>query len=95
MVRYGYHPMTPANALIDGEQDLVARERSRHMRDQAWQALERDNFRDYCLRRHRSQYIEQLWQQLSIPSVGSATSERSEIRNVLPPIDAALFNVDD
>lgn len=57
MHRYGYEPMTGATARIDASAFDAARLASDEARTQAWQTLERTNFRDFALRRHRAEYL--------------------------------------
>lgn len=57
MHRYGYERMTDATARIDATAFDAARLASDEARTQAWQTLERTNFRDFALRRHRAEYL--------------------------------------
>lgn len=57
MERYGYERMTGASAVIDAAAFDAARHASDSGRAHAWQALERTNFRDFALRRHRAEYL--------------------------------------
>ena len=57
MQRYGYERMTGAAARIDASAFDAARQTSDEARTHAWQTLERTNFRDFALRRHRAEYL--------------------------------------
>lgn len=57
MRRYGYERMTDATAVIDASAFDAARHASEQARAQSWQTLERTNFRDFALRRHRAEYL--------------------------------------
>ncbi|MGN6315020.1 sulfotransferase family protein [Trinickia sp.] len=57
MERYGYERITAASAVIDAAAFDAARHASDTGRAHAWQALERTNFRDFALRRHRAEYL--------------------------------------
>jgi hypothetical protein len=57
MERYGYERITGASAVIDAAAFDAARHASDTGRAHAWQALERTNFRDFALRRHRAEYL--------------------------------------
>lgn len=57
MQRYGYERMTDGGAVIDAKTLDAARAASDLGRGQAWQTLERSNFRDFALRRHRADYL--------------------------------------
>lgn len=57
MQRYGYERMTGAAAQIDASAFDAARQTSDEARTHAWQTLERTNFRDFALRRHRAEYL--------------------------------------
>ncbi|QCP51489.1 sulfotransferase [Trinickia violacea] len=54
---YGYEPMTDASAKIGASALDAARRRSEAGRAEAWRTLEQANFRDFALRRHRSEYL--------------------------------------
>ncbi|MGG1945385.1 sulfotransferase [Trinickia sp. NRRL B-1857] len=55
--RYGYERMTEATATIDAAAFESARLASDAARERAWETLERTNFRDFALRRHRAEYL--------------------------------------
>jgi len=57
MRRYGYERMTEATASISQSAFDMARRTSEQARAHAWQGLERTNFRDFALRRHRAEYL--------------------------------------
>ena len=57
MRRYGYERMTGATAKIDAAAFDAARLASDAARERAWETLERTNFRDFALRRHRAEYL--------------------------------------
>jgi hypothetical protein len=57
MQRYGYERMTDATAVIDAAAFDAARHTSEQARERSWQTLERVNFRDFALRRHRAEYL--------------------------------------
>ncbi|PMS22714.1 sulfotransferase [Trinickia dabaoshanensis] len=57
MRRYGYERMTGATAKIDAAAFDAARVASDAARERAWETLERTNFRDFALRRHRAEYL--------------------------------------
>lgn len=57
MQRYGYERLTRATASISENAFDAARRVSDLARAQAWQALEHTNFRDFTLRRHRSEFL--------------------------------------
>jgi hypothetical protein len=57
MQRYGYERLTDATVSIGPSAFDTARRASELGRSQAWQALERTNFRDFALRRHRAEYL--------------------------------------
>ncbi|WP_206955485.1 sulfotransferase family protein [Trinickia acidisoli] len=57
MRRYGYERLTDGAAAIDAPMFDTARRSSELGRTQAWQVLERTNFRDFALRRHRAEYL--------------------------------------
>jgi len=57
MQRYGYERMTDTTAEIDAAAFDAARCASETGRAHAWQVLERTNFRDFALRRHRAEYL--------------------------------------
>jgi hypothetical protein len=65
MSLYGYEPMTDARARIDDEVFKASRERSEMVRHLAWSDLERNNYRDYILRRFRADYLEKLRESLA------------------------------
>jgi Sulfotransferase family len=65
MRRYGYEPMTAANAQIDEDRTRRARARSAANREQAWRDLHVRNPSDYRLRRYRAWYLDALRQRLS------------------------------
>lgn len=55
MRHYGYEFMTGARAALPNP--AVCAQRSAQGRQQAWDRLERDNFRDHALRRFRADYL--------------------------------------
>ena len=57
MRRYGYERLSEASASIAQSAFDTARRASDLGRTQAWQGLERSNFRDFALRRHRSEFL--------------------------------------
>ena len=57
MQRYGYERLTCATASISPSAFDMARRASEQARAQAWHGLERTNFRDFALRRHRAEYL--------------------------------------
>lgn len=54
---YGYELMTNARAALSEHTVKTARERSDAGRQTAWRELEKNNFRDYILRRFRADYL--------------------------------------
>lgn len=60
MEHYGYEFMTPAQALVNDAGALAARQKSDRGRQNAWKELERDNHRDFTLRRFRSEYLARI-----------------------------------
>lgn len=66
MVHYGYERMTKARATITDETWNAARQRSDIGRQSAWSDLERNNYRDFILRRFRSDYLSRV--RHSVPS---------------------------
>lgn len=57
---YGYDLMTPAKANFSYDAVLEAVNRSDQARNAAWDALRLNSFKDYTLRRFRSDYIKDL-----------------------------------
>jgi len=57
MRRYGYERLTDEDAPLDACALEAARAASDSGRDEAWRELERTNFRDFALRRHRAEYL--------------------------------------
>ena len=57
MQHYGYEPTTVASARIGAAALDAARRRDEAGRTDAWRTLEQANFRDFALRRHRSEYL--------------------------------------
>jgi hypothetical protein len=60
MQRYGYEPMTAANAPLSREPATSAQARSELLRQMAWRELEQTNYRDWVLRRYRVDYLARL-----------------------------------
>lgn len=57
MQRYGYERLTDEHAPVDAGALEAAHAASDRGRDEAWRELERTNFRDFALRRHRVEYL--------------------------------------
>jgi hypothetical protein len=57
MQRYGYERLTGEHAPVDAGALEAAHAASDRGRDEAWRELERTNFRDFALRRHRAEYL--------------------------------------
>ncbi len=57
---YGYERMTPGNALITPRAIEAARKKSEANKIKAWHDLEKNDSRDYQLRRFRSAYLEMV-----------------------------------
>ena len=66
MALYGYQLMTPARAALADTLLPAARVRSEAGKQQAWCELERSNFRDYILRRHRADYLAKVRSRLEL-----------------------------
>jgi len=60
MDRYGYQRMTAGNADVSPPAVAAARERSAARKVRAWGELERNDRRDYQLRRFRVEYLEMI-----------------------------------
>jgi hypothetical protein len=84
MQRYGYERMTDATAHVDAAAFDAARCTSESGRAQAWQVLERTNFRDFALRRHRAEYL---------ASVRARMEQCAAVRTARS--DAALVKLDE
>jgi hypothetical protein len=91
MDRYGYSRLTAADAVVTPELRAQARLRSDEGRERAWRDLEQDNFRDYVLRRCRTDYLAQLNARLSQQA---AQPGRNAIVT-LDELDPAAFEVTD
>lgn len=57
MALYGYERMTGAQAEIADSTFIEAQARSETGKQMAWRELEKNNFRDYILRRFRAEYL--------------------------------------
>ncbi|MBI3285923.1 MAG: sulfotransferase [Burkholderiales bacterium] len=68
MQLYGYEMMSSADVLISSNSLLEAMETSAMAREQAWSALEENNYKDYILRRFRADYLAGLSQRLPVLS---------------------------
>jgi hypothetical protein len=64
MQTYGYEMMTSAAADVSAPVLAEARERSDLIMKEAWLNLQRNNFKDYVLRRHRIDYLAGLARKL-------------------------------
>ncbi|WP_047244029.1 sulfotransferase family protein [Chromobacterium subtsugae] len=73
MERYGYPMLTPAQLPITDELAAAAETHSRRAREQAWEDLKRDNYRDYILRQGRADYLANLKQRLLRTAAVSVT----------------------
>lgn len=71
MRRYGYVPLTGADAAISPAMEAAARLRSEQERGAAWHAMERENFRDYVLRRHRADYLAKVRERMEHVHAGA------------------------
>jgi hypothetical protein len=60
MEHYGYELMTKANATISDSRLAEARTQSEIGRQRAWRDLEQNNYRDFVLRRFRSDYLSRI-----------------------------------
>ncbi len=65
---YGYEMMSKAQADISAGNIQRAIEKSGQARQQAWQALEKNNFKDYVLRRFRADYLANIKRNLPEPA---------------------------
>ncbi|HTD04219.1 sulfotransferase [Undibacterium sp.] len=65
---YGYEMMSKAQADITAGSIQRAMEKSAEARQQAWQTLERDNFKDYVLRCFRADYLAGVSRSLPEPA---------------------------
>ncbi len=74
---YGYEMMTRAQADISASSIQRAIEKSSQARQQAWQALEKNNFKDYILRRFRADYLANI--KLSLPEPVKAGESKPEV----------------
>lgn len=77
MAHYGYEFMTPAQAPLNEEGALVAQSKSDAGRQNAWKELERDNYRDFTLRRFRADYLSQIRASLQSSQMKSDPSYQS------------------
>ncbi|CAB3719145.1 sulfotransferase family protein [Trinickia soli] len=78
MQRYGYERMTDGGAAIDAKTLDAARATSDLGRGQAWQTLERSNFRDFALRRHRAEYLATVRARMEQWAAARATQRHDE-----------------
>jgi hypothetical protein len=69
MARYGYELMTDAAAQQNESTLQAARQRSDLGRVQAWDELEKNNYRDFVLRRYRANYLSKVRSVLEQASV--------------------------
>ena len=60
MAQYGYERMTEAHATITDDTWNAARKHSDLGRQTAWTELEQNNYRDFILRRFRSDYLNRV-----------------------------------
>ena len=74
---YGYEMMSKAQADISAGNIQRAIEKSGQARQQAWQALEQNNFKDYVLRRFRADYLANIKRNLPEPA-GLVQAERTK-----------------
>ncbi|MCU6434887.1 sulfotransferase [Undibacterium sp. Jales W-56] len=72
MKLYGYELMTDANLDISNHSWMQARENSAKAKDQAWNTLKNDNYKDYVLRRFRVDYLSGLSNRLPDHSTTNA-----------------------
>jgi hypothetical protein len=82
MRRYGYERMTGAAIEIDAAMDEAARHASDLGRVQAWQTLERSNFRDFALRQHRADYLASVRARVARDAAARALSSEAQPRKL-------------
>ncbi|WP_116135745.1 sulfotransferase family protein [Trinickia diaoshuihuensis] len=93
MARYGYARLTDATAKIDASAFEAARAASDAARGRAWETLERTNFRDFALRRHRAEYLAavrarmQQWAQARLGRHDSAPVKLDELTEAFEVTD--------
>ncbi|CAJ0703812.1 sulfotransferase family protein [Ralstonia holmesii] len=95
MTRYGYAPLTAANAHIETRELEAARMRSEADRQTAWRALEADNYRDFVLRRHRADFLSSVRERLMLQAMTAAAVKPTVPHRLEVLTDPAAFEVAD
>ena len=95
MARYGYAPLTAADAHIETDALETARTRSEAGRQAAWRALEADNYRDFVLRRHRADFLASVRERLMLQAMTAVTSASASPHRLEALPDPAAFEVAD
>ncbi len=76
MDRYGYEKITPAKATITPQRIESAKKISEANKHKAWEKLEKNNVRDYQLRKYRADYLQMVKDRL----------QRNRLKAVVPPL---------
>jgi hypothetical protein len=95
MARYGYAPLTAANARIETHTQEAARMRSESGRQAAWHALETDNYRDFVLRRHRADFLGSVRERLMLQAMTATAVKPTAPHRLEALADPAAFEVTD
>jgi hypothetical protein len=93
MDRYGYQRMTAGKADVSPLAVATARERSAARKVNAWAELERNDNRDYQLRRFRTDYLDMIarrnrWRGTVHPKFGSYPGPGSPVKTITAAIMA-------
>jgi len=95
MARYGYAPLTAADAHIETSAWKAAHVHSEAGRQAAWRALEADNYRDFVLRRHRADFLASVRERLMLQAMAATTAQPAPPHRLEALPDPAAFEVTD